>query len=129
MTDSVADMIVRLKNANLVFKPYSDVRWSKFNENILSVLKEERYIKNWEIMEIDGKKILRVHLLYSGKRPAILKVRRISKPGQRVYISAEEISRKKQDSGVAVLSTSKGVISSRKASELNVGGEILFYIW
>ncbi|MCM8764831.1 MAG: 30S ribosomal protein S8, partial [Candidatus Omnitrophica bacterium] len=99
------------------------------NEKILNVLKEEHYIKDWEIMEIDGRKVLRVHLLYSGKRPAILKVRRISRPGQRVYISAEEISRKRQDSGIAVLSTSKGVISGRKASELNVGGEILFYIW
>ncbi len=129
MTDSVADMIVRLKNANLVFKPYTDVPWSGLKESILNVLKEEHYIKDWEIIESEGRKILRVHLLYLKKRPVILKIRRISKPGQRVYVSAEEISRKKQDSGISVLSTSKGVMSSRKAIESNTGGELLFYIW
>ncbi|MCM8825756.1 MAG: 30S ribosomal protein S8 [Candidatus Omnitrophica bacterium] len=129
MTDSVADMIVRLKNANTVFKPYADVRWSKFNESILVALKEENYIKDWEIVEINGEKMLRVHLLYFGKRPSILKVQRISKPGRRMYISAMDLSKRRKDSGIAVLSTSKGVMSNRKAAELNVGGEILFYIW
>ncbi len=129
MSDPVADMIVRLKNANLVLKPYSDVPWSKMKENILRVLKEENYIKDWEIIEDNGKKILRVHLLYSNRKPAILKVRKISKPGQRIYISVEGITKRKQDSGVAVLSTSKGILSSRRAAELRVGGELLFHIW
>ncbi|MGB9642198.1 MAG: 30S ribosomal protein S8 [Candidatus Ratteibacteria bacterium] len=129
MTDPIADMLTRLKNANVVFKPYADVPWSKLKERILNVLKEEQYIKNWEIIEVSGKKILRVHLLYSGKKPAILKIRKLSKPGCRIYVSADNIAREKQDSGIAVLSTSKGVISSRKAKELNIGGELLFYIW
>jgi len=129
MTDPVADMIIRLKNANAVFKPYTDVPWSKLKERIVEVLKQEHYIKDWEIVENNGKKVLRVHLLYIGQRPAILRVRRVSKPGQRIYISAEELSKRKRDSGIGVLSTSKGVLSSRKAIELNTGGEFLFYIW
>lgn len=129
MSDPVADMIVRLQNASVVVKPYCDVPWSKMKENILKVLKEENYIRDWEIIQDNGKKILRVHLLYSNKKPAILKVRKISKPGQRIYISVEKISKRKQDSGIAVLSTSKGILSSRKATEMNLGGELLFYIW
>ncbi|MCX7704849.1 MAG: 30S ribosomal protein S8 [bacterium] len=129
MTDPIADMIVRLKNANLVFKPYVDVPWSKFKENILNILKEERYIKNWELIEDKNKKILRVHLLYIGKRPAILRVKRASKPGRRLYVSKEEFTKKKQDSGIAILTTSKGIMSDRKARELKIGGEVLFYIW
>lgn len=129
MTDPVADMIIRLKNANVVYKPYVDVPWSKFKENILRVLKEEQYIKDWEVIGEKNKKIMRVHLLYVGKKPAILKVKRESKPGRRLYISAEDLKKKKQDSGIAVLTTSKGVMSNRKARELQIGGEILFYIW
>ncbi len=129
MTDPVADMIVRLKNANMVFKPYVDVPWSKFKENILNVLKEERYVKEWELIQEKNCKILRVHLLYAGKRPGILRVKKESKPGRRLYISAENLKKKKQDSGIAVLTTSMGVMSNRKARELNIGGEILFYIW
>ncbi|HOC03085.1 MAG TPA: 30S ribosomal protein S8 [Candidatus Ratteibacteria bacterium] len=129
MSDPVADMIIRLKNANIVLKPYCDMPWSKIREGILAVLKEENYIKDWEIIENNGNKVLRIHLLYLNKKPAILKVRKISKPGQRIYMSVEKISRRRQDSGIAVLSTSKGILSSRKASELNVGGELLFYIW
>ncbi|HOJ31061.1 MAG TPA: 30S ribosomal protein S8 [bacterium] len=129
MTDPIADMMTRLRNANIVFKPYADVSWSKLKEGILGVLKEEHYIKDWEIIEADGKKILRVHLLYSEKKPTISKVRKLSKPGCRVYISADKIAKEKHDTGIAVLTTSKGIISSRKAKELNVGGELLFYIW
>lgn len=130
MIDPVADMIIRLKNASMVFKPYVDVPWSKFKEKILDVLKEERYIKDWEVVgENNQRKVLRVHLLYYGKRPAILKVRRESKPGRRLYISAEQLAKRKQDTGIAVLTTSRGVMSNRKARNLNVGGEILFYIW
>ncbi len=129
MTDPIADMLTRLKNANIVAKPYADVPWSKLKESILRVLKEEHYIKDWEIIEVNGKKILRVHLLYSGKKPGILEVRKLSKPGCRIYVSADDIARKRQDSGMAVLSTTRGVMSSRKAKELNIGGELLFYIW
>ncbi len=129
MSDSVADMIIRLKNANLVFKPYCDVFLSKLNKNILTVLKEENYIKDWEVIESNGKKTLRVYLLYPNKKPAILKIRRVSKPGQRIYIQLENLKRKKSDSGIAVLSTSKGIMSSAKASQLGLGGELLFYIW
>lgn len=129
MTDPVADMVVRLKNANLVFKPYVDIPWSKFKENILSVLKEEQYIKGWELIEDKNVKIMRVHLLYIAKNPTILRTKMGSKPGRRLYVTAEDLMKKKQDSGIAVLTTSKGVMSNRKAAELNIGGEVLFYIW
>lgn len=117
MSDPVADMIIRLKNANIVLKPYCDMPWSKIREGILAVLKEENYIKDWEIIENNGNKVLRIHLLYLNKKPAILKVRKISKPGQRIYMSVEKISRRRQDSGIAVLSTSKGILSSRKETQ------------
>lgn len=129
MTDPIADMLTRIRNANAVYKPFTDVPYSKFKTKILDVLKEEGYIKEYEIIEENKKKIIRVYLFYSGKTRAISEIKKISKPGRRIYVSADEIPVVKNNYGIAVLSTSKGVMSSRKAKELRIGGELLFYIW
>lgn len=129
MTDPISDMLTRIRNANAVSKMYTDVPYSKFKEEILKVLKEEKYIKDYEVIEENKRKILRVHLLYFGKRKAINEIKKISTPGRRIYVSKDEIPVVKNNYGIAVLTTSKGVMSSKKAKEIGIGGELLFYIW
>ena len=130
MTDPIADMITRIRNGNLVFKQFVDIPFSKIKEAIADVLKEEGFIKNYEIIEENKKKMIRVHLIYyQGKKRAINEIKKISKPGVRVYVKKDEIPRVKDGLGVAVLTTSKGIMSDKKARELGIGGEILFTIW
>ncbi len=129
MTDPIADMLTRIRNANGVSKPYVDIPFSKFKVKILDVLKEEKYIKDYEVIEEGVKKIIRVHLLYFGKKKAITEIKKISTPGRRIYVSKDEIPVVKNDYGIAVLTTSKGIMSNKKARELGIGGEVLFYIW
>ncbi len=128
-TDPIADMIIRLKNAGMVKKEFVDIPYSSFKENILNVLKEEGYIKKVVSVEKDGKKTLKVSLLYNSQgKPVISDVKKISTPGRRMYIPLKKIPIVKSGYGLAVLSTSKGICSGKKAKELGVGGEILFYI-
>ncbi|MGC8976060.1 MAG: 30S ribosomal protein S8 [Candidatus Ratteibacteria bacterium] len=129
MTDPIADMLTRIRNANSVLKPYVDIPFSKLKKDILDVLKEEKYIKDYEVIEENKRKILRVYLIYFGKKKAITEIKRISSPGRRIYVSKDEIPVVKNNYGIAVLTTSKGVMSSKKAKEIGVGGELLFYIW
>ncbi|MCD6408403.1 30S ribosomal protein S8 [bacterium] len=130
MTDPIADMITRIRNGNLVYKDYVDIPYSKFKERIAEVLKEEKYIKDYEVLEENNRKILRVHLIYyPGKKRAITEIKKISKPGVRIYVKKDEIPKVKNGAGIAVLTTSKGVLSDRKAREMGVGGELLFYVW
>ncbi len=130
MTDPIADMITRIRNGNLVFKQFVDIPFSKMKEAIADVLKEEGFIKNYEIIEENKRKMIRVHLIYyQGKKRAINEIKKISKPGVRVYVKKDEIPRVKDGLGVAVLTTSKGIMSDKKARELGIGGEILFTIW
>jgi len=130
MTDPIADMITRIRNGNLVFKQFVDIPFSKMKEAIADVLKEEGFIKNYEIIEENKRKMIRVHLIYyQGKKRAINEIKKISKPGVRVYVKKDEIPKVKDGLGVAVLTTSKGIMSDKKARELGIGGEILFTIW
>jgi small subunit ribosomal protein S8 len=129
MTDPIADMLTRIRNGNAVKKIYVDIPFSNFKKNILDVLKEEKYIKDYEIISENSKKVIRVYLLYFGKKKAITEIKRISTPGRRIYVSKDEIPVVKNNYGIAVISTSKGVMSNKKAKELGIGGELLFYIW
>ncbi len=130
MTDPIADMITRIRNGNLVFKQFVDIPFSKLKEAIADVLKEEGFIKDYEIIEEERKKIIRIHLIYyPGRKRAINEIKKVSKPGARVYVKKDEIPKVKNGLGVAVLTTSKGVMSDKKARELGIGGEILFTIW
>jgi len=129
MTDPVADMITRIRNGNLVNKDYVVIPYSNFKEGIIKVLKEEGFIKDYAIVEEGKAKYIRVFLLYSGKRKAITEIKRASKPGRRIYVDRDEIPEIKSGYGIAVLSTSKGILSSKKAKEMGIGGELLFYVW
>ena len=130
MTDPISDMLTRIRNGNLVYKEYVDVPYSKMKEEILKVLKEEKYIKDYEILEEEKRKMLRVHLLYlPGKKRVINEIKKISTPGRRIYVNKRKIPVVKEGYGIAVLTTSKGIMSDKKAREIGVGGEVLFYIW
>ena len=128
MTDPVADMITRIRNGNLVNKDYVVIPHSKFKEEILKVLKEENFIKDYSVTEEGKAKYLNA-FLYIGKQKAITEIKRVSKPGRRVYIDKTKIPEIKYGYGIAVLSTSKGILSNKQAKESGTGGELLFYVW
>jgi len=130
MSDPIADMIARMRNGNLVYKPFVDIPYSRIKEEILTILKEENYIKEYETIDEKTRKKLRVHLLYyAGKNRVITEIKRVSKPSTRIYVSKKEISVVKNELGISVLSTPNGILSSKKAEEIGVGGEVLFYVW
>jgi small subunit ribosomal protein S8 len=129
MTDPIADMLTRIRNANAISKPYVDIPYSKFKAKILDVLKEEKYIKDYEIIQDNSRKYIRVHLLYFGKNKAITEIKRISSPSRKIYATKDKIPVVKNNYGIAILTTSRGVMSSKKAKEIGIGGEVLFYIW
>jgi len=129
MTDTVADMITRIRNGNLISKTDILVPYSKMKEEILKVLKNAGFIRNYEITA-DGKKLLKVEMLYyADDRKAITEIRKISKPGSRIYVGKDEIPSIKSGKGIAILSTPRGILDDKKAREIGVGGELLFYVW
>ncbi|SNR85160.1 30S ribosomal protein S8 [Desulfurobacterium atlanticum] len=139
MMDTVADFLSRIRNANLVYKEYVDTQYSKVNEAIAKILKEEGFIKDYEVIEEPFKrarnpenrrKVLRIHLKYGPNRERVInEIKRVSKPGRRVYVGVEDIPLVKAGLGVAILSTNKGIIPGYKARKLGVGGEVLCYVW
>ncbi len=130
MTDPIADMLTRIRNANTVFHDRVDIPGSKMKRAIAQILKEEGYIRDYHWMD-DGKQgIIRVYLKYGpNKEHVITGLRRISKPGLRVYAKADEVPRVLGGLGIAVLSTSSGVITDRQARPEGVGGEVICYVW
>ncbi len=130
MTDPIADMLTRIRNALMIERPFVDVPCSKLKVGIAQALQREGYIWDYEIVEQAPQNVLRVNLKYSptGER-VIQHIRRVSKPGCRVYATVRENPRVLQGLGVSVLSTNKGVLSNREASQQNVGGEVLCEIW
>ncbi|MCA8994201.1 MAG: 30S ribosomal protein S8 [Planctomycetaceae bacterium] len=130
MTDPVADMLTRVRNALLIERPFVDMPASKLKEGIAQTLQREGFIWDYEIIEQAPQNVLRVNLKYSptGER-VIQSIRRVSKPGCRVYATVKDTPEVLQGLGICVLSTSKGVLSSREAKAQNVGGEILCEVW
>jgi len=130
MTDTVSDMITRIRNGNMINRNYVLVPHSKFKQEILKVLKEEGFIKDYETTEEGKKRYLKVFLkYYSETSKAITEIKKISKPGSRIYVDRNQIPEIKSGAGIAVLSTSRGVLSNKKAREQGVGGELLFQVW
>lgn len=130
VTDPVADMLTHIRNANLANKDVTEMPASKLKTEIARVLKEQGYISSFEVVNAEaGKSRLRVEIKYQGRQKAITGVKRISKPGLRVYVGKHEIPRVLGGLGVAILSTSKGVLADREARKQGVGGEILAYVW
>jgi small subunit ribosomal protein S8 len=130
MTDPIADMLTRMRNAVVAKHDYVDVPGSKLKVAIARVLKEEGFIRDYETLEEGVRKTLRIHLLYTGKKEPILTgIRRVSKPGLRVYVQKREIPRVYGGLGIAILSTPQGVMTGQQAWRRQVGGEVLCYIW
>ena len=130
ITDTIADMLTRIRNANSAKHDTVDIPASHMKKAIAQILLDEGYIKSFTVVE-DGKQgTIRVVLKYGqGKTPVIQGLRRVSKPGLRIYTSCEDMPRVMKGLGVAILSTNKGVMTDRQARKENVGGEVLAFIW
>ena len=128
MTDPISDMLTRIRNAHAALLPAVDVPHSKIKESIVGILKKEGYINDFSV---EGKvpKTLKLKLKYSGKKGVIEGLRRISTPGLRNYVGATEMPRVHAGLGVAIVSTSQGVMTGHEARKKNVGGELLCYVW
>lgn len=131
MTDSVADMLTRIRNASIVKLKIVNIPHSKLKETIANILSNEGYIKDYRVLSDNKNDILRIELNYLDKdRGCILQgLKKISKPGKRVYVTIKEIPRVLNGLGIAIISTNKGVLTDRECKKLNVGGEVLCYIW
>lgn len=125
MSDPIADMLTRIRNAQMVNKLTVSMPASKVKGAIASVLKEEGYIEDFAVQANDGKPLLNISLKYYAGRPVIEKIERVSKPGLRVYKGSESLPRVMNGLGVAIVSTSKGVMTERKAQAAGIGGEVL----
>ena len=130
MSDVIADMLTRIRNANNAKHVSVDVPASKMKKSIAQILLDEGYIKSYEVVE-DGKQgIIRIQLKYAqGKQKVIRGIKRVSKPGLRIYASCEDMPKVMNGLGVAIVSTSQGVMTDKKARQANVGGEILAFVW
>ena len=129
ITDPIADMLTRIRNANAQRHETVDVPASKLKKSIAEILLEEGYIKGFEEIEDNSQGILRITLKYVNKQKVISGLKRISKPGLRVYATKDELPKVLGGLGIALISTSKGVMTDKKARQEGVGGEVLAFVW
>ena len=130
ITDPVADMLTRIRNANSAKHPTVDVPASNLKKAIAKILLEEGYIKAYEVQDNGTQGTIHITLKYLGKQEKALSgLRRVSKPGLRVYAGADELPKVLKGLGIAIISTSKGLMTDRKARELHIGGEVLAFVW
>jgi small subunit ribosomal protein S8 len=131
VTDTISDMLTRIRNANMVKHQIVQIPSTKMSLAITAILKEEGFIEDFENYSENAKKYLLISLKYTGKlrKPVICKIERVSKPGLRVYTNSKKLPRVLDDLGIAIISTSRGVMTNLKAKELGIGGEVLCYIW
>ena len=130
-TDTIADMLTRIRNANSAKHDSVDIPASNMKKAIAQILVDEGYVKSFQVIE-DGKQgIIRVVLKYQGpsKSPVLLGLRRVSKPGLRIYSSSEDMPKVLRGIGTAIVSTSKGVMTDKRARKEHVGGEVLAFVW
>jgi small subunit ribosomal protein S8 len=130
MTDPVADFLTRIRNGNMVMHQTVEVPGSKMKVGLAKILKEEGYIKDFEYIEDDKQGVIRIYLKYGpNKEKVITGLKRISKPGLRVYVQKEEVPKVLGGLGTAIVSTSKGLMTDKKARKEGLGGEVICYIW
>jgi len=130
MTDPVADMLTRIRNANSAIKPHTDVPASKLKGEILRVLLEQRYIAGYNFIESGKQGLYRIYLKYApGRKRVITKLERVSRPGLRKYVTARQVQQVLSGLGLAVISTSKGLMSDDQCRQDNLGGEVICQIW
>ena len=130
INDPISDMIVRIKNANARKHPTVSMPHSELKMKLLSIIKNEAYITKFEEVDLNNnKKEIVVTLKYKGNERVITDIKRISKPGLRVYVPVEEVPRVQSGFGIAIISTSKGLLTDKEARKENVGGEVIAYVW
>ncbi len=130
MTDPIADMLTRIRNGNMVGHEKVDIPGSKIKRAIADILKQEGYIRDAEFIPDNKQGTIRVHLKYSTNNTRVITgLKRISKPGLRVYAGSEELPRVLGGLGIAIVSTSRGLMTDRRARQEKVGGEVICYVW
>jgi len=129
ITDPIADMLTRIRNASSAKHATVDIPASNMKKAIAEILLQEGYIKNYQLINDGVQGVIKVTLKYNGNEKAIAGLRRVSKPGLRVYAGADELPYVLRGLGVAIISTSKGILTDKKARESNVGGEVLAFVW
>ena len=131
VTDVVADMLTRIRNANSAKHETVSIPCSNMKKAIAEILKEEGFIKNYEVVDTENKQgVINITLKYGeGKTRTIEGLRRVSKPGLRIYASCQDIPRVRNGLGIAIISTSKGIMTDKKARKENIGGEVLAFVW
>ena len=129
ITDPIADMLTRIRNANSARHDTVDVPASNMKKSIAQILLDEGYIKSYQIVDDGTQGVIHITLKYNGKEKVITGLRRVSKPGLRVYVGADELPRVLRGLGIAIVSTSKGVMTDKAARAAHVGGEVLAFVW
>ena len=130
MTDPVADFLTRIRNAQLARKEWVDIPCSNLKKRISFVLKEEKFIRDMLLIKDNKQNILRLFLNYDMNNESVIRgIKRISKPGCRNYVTSDTLPRVLNGMGIAIITTSKGVMSNKKAKKLNLGGEVLCHVW
>ncbi len=129
ITDTIADMLTRIRNAASAGHSTVDVPASNLKKSIAKILQEEGYISRVELIANEHQGIIRITLKYAAKKPVISGIKRISRPGLRVYAQSEKLPKVLGGLGIALISTSQGIMTDRKARQAGVGGEVLAYIW
>ena len=129
ITDPIADMLTRIRNANSARHDTVDVPASNMKKSIAQILLDEGYIKSYQIVDDGTQGVIHITLKYNGKDKVITGLRRVSKPGLRFYVGADELPRVLRGLGIAIVSTSKGVMTDKAARAAHVGGEVLAFVW
>jgi small subunit ribosomal protein S8 len=130
VNDPISDLLTRVRNANSAFHEQVDIPHSKIKEELVKLMKKEGFIKDYQVIQTDAQGVLRVFLKFNeGRERTIAGLKRISKPGMRVYVEREEIPKIFGGLGTVVMSTSKGIMTGRQARKNGLGGEVMAYIW
>jgi len=128
--DTIAHMLTKIRNANMKSKDYVDIDSSKMKQNIIKLLKEEGFIKGYKYIENNKQGVVRVYLKYGPNKEKIINsIKKISKPSRKVYMGSTEITKVRSGLGIVIISTSKGIMSDKKAKELKIGGEAICEVW
>jgi len=130
MTDPLADMFTRIRNGSKAKFEKVDIPFSKLKREVAKILKEEGFIKNFKVVtDEDQHEKLRVFLKYDASRKEVIRIRRISRPGRRIYVGKDRITSVMTGLGISILSTPQGILTDRSARKANVGGEVLCHVW
>jgi len=129
VTDPISDMLTSIRNAYMVNKGHLSISASTLKADIISILKKEGFIQDYKVVANNNHKIIEIDLRYDKKEPMVRGLERISKPSLRVYVPVSKIPRVKRGAGIAILSTSKGIMTDKECREKKIGGEVLCYAW